>query len=60
MVSAQLLVVYKYSTQACLFLRFDIELGFTHQPVLLLLSAREAIVNQTRTPSNLCLVIHPY
>ena len=41
----------------CLLPRFDVELGFAPRPVLLLLSAREAIVNQTRTSSNLCLVI---
>ena len=40
-----------------LLLRFDIELGFAPQLVLLLLSAREAIINQTCTPSYLCLVI---
>ena len=41
----------------CLLPRFDIELGFTPRPALLLLSAREAVFNQTRTPSYLCLVI---
>ena len=41
----------------CLLPRFDIELGFTPRLALLLLSAREAIFNQTRTPSYLCLVI---
>ena len=39
------------------FPRFDIELGFIPRLALLLLSAREAIVNQTHTSSNLCLVI---
>ena len=41
----------------CLLPRFDIELGFIPRPALLLLSAREAIVNQTRATSYLCLVI---
>ena len=41
----------------CLLPRFDVELGFAPRPVLLLLSAREAIINQTCTPSYLCLVI---
>ena len=40
-----------------LLLRFDIKLCFAPRPALLLLSAREAIFNQTRTPSYLCLVI---
>ena len=50
-------LVYKPQTDSAVILRFDIELGFAPRPVLLLLSAREAIVNQTRTPSYLCLVI---
>ena len=58
MVCAQEPVVYIGETQHhVLLLRFDIKLGFIPRPVLLLLSAREAIVNQTRTPSYLCLVI---
>ena len=49
--------IYVSTCVPCLSLRFDIELGFIPQLALLLLSAREAIVNQTRTPSYLCLVI---
>ena len=49
--------IYVSTCVPCSLLRFDIELGFTPRPALLLLSAREAIFNQTRTPSNLCLVI---
>ena len=41
----------------CLLPRFDIELGFTPRPALLLLPAREAIFNQTHATSYLCLVI---
>ena len=52
--------IYVSTYVLCLLLRFDIKLGFIPQLVLLLLSAREAIVNQTHTPSYLCLVIHPY
>ena len=49
--------IYISTCVPCLLLRFDIKLGFAPQPVLLLLSAREVIVNQTHTPSYLCLVI---
>ena len=48
--------IYVSTCVPCSLLRFDIELGFAPQPALLLLSAREVIVNQTRTPSYLCLV----
>ena len=41
-------------------LRFDIELGFILQLALLLLSAREAIVNQTYATSYLYLSHIPY
>ena len=49
--------IYLYTCVPCLSLRFDIELGFAPRLALLLLSAREVIFNQTRTPSYLCLVI---
>ena len=49
--------IYVSTCVPCSLLRFDIKLGFTPRPVLLLLSAREAIVNQTHTPFYLCLVI---
>ena len=40
--------IYISTCVLCSLLRFDIELGFIPQLALLLLSAREAIINQTR------------
>ena len=47
--------IYVSTCVPCSLLRFDIKLGFTPRPVLLLLSAREAIFNQTWSTSYLCL-----
>ena len=47
--------IYVSTCVPCSLLRFDIKLGFAPRLVLLLLSAREAIVNQTWSTSYLCL-----
>ena len=60
MVCAHSLLVYILVLAPMFYSQIWYQTWFCLRLALLLLSAREAIFNQTHTPSYLCLVVHPY